>query len=65
MTLEKIQEYNFSDGLRIKMDINKEGMMGWPDERLHLVGMKRRQLDTFFIEIKAEDITTTNKEIAI
>ncbi len=65
MTLEKIQEYNFNDGLRIKTDINKEGMMGWPDERLQLVGMKRKQLDTFFIEIKAEDITNTTKEIAI
>ena len=65
MTLEKIQEYNFNDGLRIKTDINKEGMMSCPDERLQLVGMKRKQLDTFFIEIKAEDIANTNKEIAI
>ena len=65
MTLEKIQEYNFNDGLRIKTDINKEGMMSWPDERLQLVGMKRKQLDTFFIEIKAEDIANANKDLPL
>ncbi len=65
MTLEKLLEYNFSDGIRIKTEINKEGMMNWPDERLQLVGMKRRQLDAFFIEVKTEDITNTNKELAI
>jgi len=65
MTLEKLLEYNFTDGIRIKTEINKEGMLGWPDERLQLVGMKRRLTDTFFIEVKAEDITNPNKEIAI
>lgn len=65
MTLEKLSEYNFSDGLRVKFDINKEAMASWPDERLQLVGLKRRQLDAFFIEIKAEDITNPKQELPL
>lgn len=56
MTLEKLHEYGFSDAVRLKEEINKDAMAAWPDERLEMVGMKRRQLDTFYIEIKAEEI---------
>ena len=33
--------------------------LGWPDERLELVGLKRQQSDTFFIEIKKEEVPET------
>lgn len=56
MTLEKLHEYAFMDAIRTKEELNKDIVAGWPDERLELVGLKRRQLDTFFIEIKAENV---------
>lgn len=56
MTLERLHQYNFSDGIRMKEEINKEAALGWSDERLDLVGLKRQQADTFFIEIKQEDV---------
>lgn len=55
MTLEKIRQYGLTDGIRIKEELNKDATMGWPEERLELVGLKRQLLDTFFIEIKKEE----------
>ena len=60
MTLEKLHQYNLSDGIRIKEEINKEAALGWPDERLELVGLKRQMLDTFFIEIKKDEVPQEN-----
>lgn len=56
MTLERLHQYNLSDGIRTKEEINKEAALGWPDERLELVGLKRQQADTFFIEINKEKV---------
>lgn len=56
MTLEKLHQYNLSDGIRVKEEINKDSCLGWPDERLELVGLKRLMLDTFFIEIKKDAV---------
>lgn len=56
MTLEKIHQYNLTDGIRVKEELNKEAALGWPDERLELVGLKRQSLDTFFIEIKKDNV---------
>lgn len=56
MTLEKLHQFNLMDGIRIKEEINKEAALGWPDERLELVGLKRQMLDTFFIEIKKDAV---------
>ena len=56
MTLEKLHQYNLSDGIRVKEEINKDSCLGWPDERLELVGLKRLILDTFFIEIKKDAV---------
>ena len=56
MTLEKLHQYNLSDGIRTKEEINKDAALGWPDERLELVGLKRQQSDTFFIEISKENV---------
>ena len=60
MTLEKLHQYNLSDGIRTKEEINKDAALGWPDERLELVGLKRQQSDTFFIEISREDVPGSN-----
>ncbi len=56
MTLEKLRQYNLADGIRIKEEINKDAALGWPDERLELVGLKRQTLDTFYIEIKKDAV---------
>lgn len=56
MTLEKLHQYNLADGIRVKEEINKEACLGWPDERLELVGLARKILDTFFIEIKKDEV---------
>ena len=56
MTLERLHQYHLTDGIRVKEEINKDAAMGWPDERLELVGLKRQQSDTFFIEISKEDV---------
>ncbi len=59
MTLDKLRQYNFTDGIRVKEEQNKENMLGWPDERLELVGVKRQTSDTFFIEVKRDAVPET------
>lgn len=56
MTLERLHQYNLADGIRVKEEINKDAALGWPDERLELVGLKRQQTDTFFIEISRDHV---------
>lgn len=56
MTLERLHQYNLTDGIRVKKEINKEVALGWPDERLELVGLKRLMADTFYIEIRQDEI---------
>lgn len=56
MTLEKLHQFNLADGIRVKEEVNREVTLGWPDERLELVGLKRQQADTFYIEIKKENV---------
>ena len=56
MTLEKLRQYGLSEGIRTKEEVNKDAALGWPDERLELVGLKRQQLDSFFIEIKKDAV---------
>lgn len=58
MTLAKLHQYNLADGIRTKEEVNKESALGWPDERLELVGLKRQQSDTFFIEITKDAVPT-------
>ena len=56
MTLEKLHQYNFTDGIRVKEEVDKDKAAGWPDERLELVGLKRQTSDAFFIEIKRDAV---------
>lgn len=56
MTLEKLHQYNLADGIRVKEEINKDAALGWPDERLELVGLKRLQSDAFYIEIRQDNV---------
>ena len=54
--LEKLHQYNLTEGIRIKEEINKETALCWSDERLELVGLKRQQRETFFVDIRQDDI---------
>lgn len=56
MTLERLHQYNLADGIRTKEEINKDAALGWPDERLELVGMRRQQVDAFYIEIRKDPL---------
>lgn len=56
MTLEKLRQYGLADGIRIKEELNRETALSWPEERLELVGLRRQQADTFFIEVKKDAI---------
>ncbi len=56
MTLERLHQYGLTDGIRVKEEVNREVCLGWPDERLELVGMARQSLDTFYIELKQESL---------
>lgn len=64
MSLARCHELGLTDGIRLKEELNKERMLAWPDERLSLVGVKRQQRDTFFIDIPQESIPTTDATIA-
>jgi phage host-nuclease inhibitor protein Gam len=56
MTLEKLKQFGFTEAIRIKEEPDKDVMSGWPDERLETVGLKRQQTDSFFIEIRKDDV---------
>jgi phage host-nuclease inhibitor protein Gam len=56
-TLEKLKEFGFEDAIRTQEAINKEVLKDWPDERLKMVGAKKRSDDSFWYEIKEEEIT--------
>ncbi|KIX14969.1 host-nuclease inhibitor Gam family protein [Dethiosulfatarculus sandiegensis] len=54
--LEKLKEYNFFEAIKKTEKVDKEALRDWPDERLELVGMRRREKDAFFYEIKTEQL---------
>jgi phage host-nuclease inhibitor protein Gam len=54
--LEKLKSYKFTEAIRKKESVDKDAMRDWPDERLELVGMRRKKEDEFFIELKAEEL---------
>ena len=60
MTLEKLHQFGFVEGIRSKEELNKEAMAGWADERLGTVGLKRQQSEGFFIEISKDEMPTTS-----
>lgn len=49
--LGRLKELAFSDAIRTKEEPDKDVMAQWPDERLSLVDVERRQKDTFWFEL--------------
>lgn len=56
MTLERLKDNGLTEGIRIKEELDKDVMRGWPEERLALVGLVRQEKDQFFIELKEEKL---------
>lgn len=63
LTLEKLHQYDYAEGIRTKEEINRDGMTGWSDEKLETVGLRRQQSDGFYIEIDEEKVPD-GKELA-
>lgn len=56
MSLTRLHELGMTDGIRVREELARDVLLGWPDERLALAGVKRRQRDTFFIETAREKL---------
>ena len=54
--LERLKDLGFKDAVRVKEQVDREAMRGWPDERLASVGMRRVETDEFYIEINEEAV---------
>ncbi|WP_457571290.1 host-nuclease inhibitor Gam family protein [Desulfovulcanus sp.] len=56
MVLGKIKELGFKEAIRIKEQVNKEELRTWTDERLNLIGARRVEKDSFWYEVKEENL---------
>ena len=52
--LGRLQSLGFADGIRTKLEVDREALRGWPGERLESVGVKLETVDEFFVELKQE-----------
>ncbi len=52
--LEKLKDLGWTEAVKTTEGVNKEVMREWSDSRLEAVGMERRVVDQFFVEISAE-----------
>ena len=56
MSLERLKSGGFAEGIRIREELDKDALRGWPEDRLALVGLTRVQKDQFFVELKEENL---------
>ena len=56
--LKRIQDLGFTEGVRTKLEVDREALRGWPGERLESVGVKIETADEFFVELKQEEIAS-------
>jgi phage host-nuclease inhibitor protein Gam len=54
--LGKLKELGLAAGIRTKEDVDKEHLRTWPEERLALVGCRNIEKDSFWYEVKEEEI---------
>ncbi|PKN07601.1 MAG: hypothetical protein CVU73_12720 [Deltaproteobacteria bacterium HGW-Deltaproteobacteria-8] len=57
MVLKRIQDLGFTEGLRTKVEVDKDALRGWPDNRLETIGVRREAADEFYLELKQEEIS--------
>lgn len=56
MSLERLKSGGFSEGIRVREELDKDVLRGWPEERLAVIGLQRVQKDQFFVELKEEKL---------
>lgn len=59
ITIQKLKEFNFLDGIKTTETVNRSAMTEWSEEKLETVGLERKQKDAFFVEIKQDDVANT------
>ncbi len=55
-SLEKLKEFGFLEGIKVKESLNKDAMQTWSQEKLETVGLVRKEKDTFYIELKQDGV---------
>lgn len=55
-SLARLREMGFSDGIAVKESLAKSVMLNWPEERLALAGLQRKQTEDFFVDIPRETV---------
>lgn len=55
-SLARLRELGFAEGIMVKESLAKSVLLGWPEERLALVGLKKKQTDDFFVDIPRETV---------
>ena len=60
-TVEKLESKGFKDAVIVKKSPNKEMLAQWTDDRLKLVDAKRITEDSFWYEVKEEEVTKNIK----
>ena len=56
MVLGRLKELGFTAGIRTTETVNKDELRTWPEERLDLVGAKRKEKDTFWYEVHETEV---------
>lgn len=56
MSLARLRELGLAEGIAVKETLAKSVMLGWPDERLALAGLRRKQTEDFFVDIPRETV---------
>ncbi|MBF0125702.1 MAG: host-nuclease inhibitor Gam family protein [Magnetococcales bacterium] len=56
--LDRIKELGVGEAIRIREDVNRELLRGWPEERLELLGVSRIEKDLFWYELKTTSLAT-------
>jgi len=54
--LERLDALGFTSAIRTKREVDKPAMADWSDEQLETVGVRREQVDEFFVELKQEEL---------
>lgn len=56
MVLGQLKVLKMDEAIRQKEEVNRDVLREWPEERLDIVGARRIQKDTFFLELKQEEL---------
>lgn len=54
--LQRLQDLGLTEAVRSKLEVDKETLRNWPEERLESVGVRRETVDEFYAELKQEEV---------